>query len=473
LRRTASNFSKMPVITRALSEIKEKYNVHEVLGSGSFGIVRRCTNRKTGEELAVKTIAKSKINDVETLKREISILQEVHHPHIIRLVDVYEDFESIHLVTELCTGGELYDRLLEKSESEEGHFEENDVAVMIRDVLDAIAYCHSINVVHRDLKPENFLLANEDEDAPIKIIDFGLSRHADPTFGVMESRVGTPYYVAPEVLQRHYTSKCDIWSIGVIVYILLCGFAPFAGDNDYETMYQIENYELEFPSPEWDDISHEAKDFVKSLLRKDPTHRPTAKEAMANPWIARFVKEEAEPLKEDEEVVAMPPLPSRKASVGDMPLPLQSKPRPSVGPLVPPPKPLTRISSTTIRLDGDKTTAFRKFLQNIKIKKAMGNLTRGLSSLEVKALGSIFQRVDRDGDGRIALQDIDKAVEMDPKFSGSMKEKLKELRDKLPMRRWQRLDVSALIDAAATSAESEEGKDNKEKDSARRQSADL
>ena len=132
-----------------------RYKVKEVLGKGTFGVVRRCKSKETGENLAVKTILKSKVPNFDTLRREIEILNEVDHPHIIKLHDVYEDSKSIHLVTELCTGGELYDKVIEKTNSEEGHFSEYDAGRIIRNILDAIAYCHDVkNIVHRDLKPE-------------------------------------------------------------------------------------------------------------------------------------------------------------------------------------------------------------------------------------------------------------------------------------------------------------------------------
>lgn len=201
-----------------------RYKILELLGSGSFGTVRKCRDRETGEYFACKTIKKERVDNVESLRREISILKKVNHPHIIKLQDVYEDKKYIHLVTELCTGGELYDRVLEKSQTEEGHFSEDDAAILVRDILDAIRYCHDeIHIVHRDLKPENFLLKDESDDAPIKVIDFGrlsrwsilgavkvfvltfnpcpprttgLSRKDDAPQGVMTSRVGTPFYVA-------------------------------------------------------------------------------------------------------------------------------------------------------------------------------------------------------------------------------------------------------------------------------------
>lgn len=171
-----------------------RYELLEVIGSGAFGVVRKCRNRQTGELAAVKTIEKARVENLENLQREIELLREVHHPHIIELYDVYDDALSLHLVTELCTGGELYDKVIEKAENDEGHFSEEDAAILIRDILDAIRYIHDeLNIVHRDLKPENFLLKDETDDADIKIIDFGLSRRNDAPFGLMSSRVGTYY----------------------------------------------------------------------------------------------------------------------------------------------------------------------------------------------------------------------------------------------------------------------------------------
>mmetsp|Transcript_32996 Transcript_32996/g.80202 ORF Transcript_32996/g.80202 Transcript_32996/m.80202 type:complete len:272 (-) Transcript_32996:651-1466(-) len=212
----------MGMVCDELSNVKIKYKILELLGSGSFGTVRKCRDRKTGELFACKTIKKEVVDDPTNLRREIDLLQSVEHPNIIKFQDVYEDEHNIHLVTELCTGGELYDRVLDYAESDQGHFLEEDAAILIRDILDALRYLHDkCHIVHRDLKPENFLLKDDSPNAPIKIIDFGLSRKDDAPFGIMCSRVGTPYYVAPEVLLNEYTYKVDIWSVGVIAYILL------------------------------------------------------------------------------------------------------------------------------------------------------------------------------------------------------------------------------------------------------------
>jgi calcium-dependent protein kinase len=168
-----------------------RYSLESIIGTGSFGTVRKCRDKVTGELFACKTIRKDRVEDPEVLRNEIDLLAQVRHPHIIQFMDVYEDFQQIHIVTELCTGGELYDRVIEKAESEEKHFKERDAARIIRDILDAIAYCHDHKIVHRDLKPENFLMKDESDDAGVKIIDFGLSRKDDMPYGIMSSRVGT------------------------------------------------------------------------------------------------------------------------------------------------------------------------------------------------------------------------------------------------------------------------------------------
>jgi len=262
------------MITDALSDVRVNYHIDpKELGHGHYGVVRKCMHRESGEWYAIKSIRKSKVNKIEVLKREIEILKEVKHPNIIRLVEVYEDERYLHLITELCTGGELFDRIIAKTQSAEGHFSEHDAAALVNDILDAIRYCHEKKIVHRDLKPENFLFLTESEDAPVKIIDFGLSRHDDADLGIMQTKVGTPYYVAPEVLRREYTKSCDIWSIGVITYILLCGYPPFYGDSDTQIFESVRVGNFDFPSPEWDDISQSAKDFVILLLKKDPKKR--------------------------------------------------------------------------------------------------------------------------------------------------------------------------------------------------------
>jgi hypothetical protein len=185
------------MITDTLSDVRVKYHINpKEIGHGHYGVVRKCMDRETKTWYAIKSIRKSKVGKIEVLKREIALLKEVDHPNIIKLIEAHEDQKYLHLITELCTGGELFDRIIAKTQSDEGHFSEADAAKIVKCILDAIAYCHDVKgIVHRDLKPENFLFSTPDEDAVIKIIDFGLSRHDDMKLGIMNTKVGTPYYV--------------------------------------------------------------------------------------------------------------------------------------------------------------------------------------------------------------------------------------------------------------------------------------
>ncbi|KAM3571015.1 hypothetical protein VYU27_006930 [Nannochloropsis oceanica] len=272
-------------VTAGNKDVKTKYDIDpREIGHGHYGVVRKAKNRETGEAFAIKTIRKAKVSRLDSLRREIDILTTVDHPHIIKLVDVYEDDKYLHLVTELCTGGEMFDRIIAKTKSAEGHYSEKDAAGIMRKILDAIDYCHTVhNICHRDLKPENFLFKTTEETAELKIIDFGLSRFEDDQ-KYMTTRVGTPYYIAPEVLNRMYDKSCDLWSIGVIMYILLCGYPPFYGDTDADIFASVRRAQFSFPSPEWDEISPGAKDLIRKLLSKDPRKRPTAAAALNHEW---------------------------------------------------------------------------------------------------------------------------------------------------------------------------------------------
>ena len=183
------------MITDALGDVRVNYHIEaKELGHGHYGVVRKCMHRESCNWYAIKSIRKAKVSKIEVLKREIEILKEVKHPHIIELIEVYEDERYLHLITELCTGGELFDRIIAKTQSAEGHFSEHDAAKLVRDILDAIRYCHDVKgIVHRDLKPENFLFLTEADLAPIKIIDFGLSRHDDAVSGIMQTKVGSTW----------------------------------------------------------------------------------------------------------------------------------------------------------------------------------------------------------------------------------------------------------------------------------------
>jgi len=202
-------------------------------------------------------------------------------PNIVALDDIYESGGHLYLIMQLVSGGELFDRIVEK-----GFYTERDASRLIFQVLDAVKYLHDLGIVHRDLKPENLLYYSLDEDSKIMISDFGLSKMEDPG-SVLSTACGTPGYVAPEVLaQKPYSKAVDCWSIGVIAYILLCGYPPFYDENDAKLFEQILKAEYEFDSPYWDDISDSAKDFIQHLMEKDPEKRFTCEQALQHPWIA-------------------------------------------------------------------------------------------------------------------------------------------------------------------------------------------
>ncbi|CAD7702477.1 unnamed protein product [Ostreobium quekettii] len=220
-------------------------------------------------------------SDVEDVKREIQILHTLAgHPNVVTLKAVYEDSENIHLVMELCTGGELFERICDR-----GAYTEQDAADAIRTMLQVVAHCHDMGIIHRDLKPENFLLADPSDYAPLKAIDFGLSAFFKEG-QVMDEVVGTPYYVAPEVLNKHYSKEADVWSMGVILYILLIGVPPFYKDTDEEIFEAIQDGYVDFECDPWPDISDAALDMCQRMLAMDPSQRPTADELLCHPFLA-------------------------------------------------------------------------------------------------------------------------------------------------------------------------------------------
>lgn len=278
-------------ITGRFSNIETKYQVDPiVLGSGHHGSVRRCIDRVTGVRYAVKSICKhDRSVKLPGLSREIMLLRNMKHRSIIQLVDVFEDANYVHIVTELCEGGELFDKIVQKASEDNGTpcFEEDEAARIIRQVLESVSYMHQHHVVHRDIKPENILFQTSDPNSPIKIIDFGLSRqHLHGMELPMSTIVGTPYYIAPEVLRKKYDRSCDLWSVGVIAYILLCGYPPFNGGNNHDTHRAVLRGEYRFHASDWQDISVEARDFVRRLLVGDPRKRMTVDQALNHPWFA-------------------------------------------------------------------------------------------------------------------------------------------------------------------------------------------
>ena len=229
--------------------------------------------------------------ELDRLKYEIDILKSLSHPNIVTLYEVYENSANILLLTELCDGRELFDEIQEKS-----RFPEEASALVTKQLLQATAYCHKNNIAHRDLKPENILLDIKKEGT-IKVIDFGTSHHyQSDQENQLHEFYGTPYYLAPEIFSGSYNEKCDLWSIGVILYVMLCGSPPFHGDSDEDVLKQVKEAKWSFPDDEiWADISKDAKDLVSKLMNPNPKHRLTAQQALQHKWIQTKVHKKFDP----------------------------------------------------------------------------------------------------------------------------------------------------------------------------------
>ncbi|XP_019149712.1 PREDICTED: calcium-dependent protein kinase SK5-like [Ipomoea nil] len=270
----------LPYRTEPLQRL---YTIGKKLGQGQFGTTHLCTEKATGTAYACKSIPKKKLfcsEDYEDVWREIQIMHHLsEHPNVVRIKGTFEDALYVHIVMELCAGGELFDRIVEK-----GHYSEREAAKLLKTIVGVVEACHSLGVMHRDLKPENFLCLSTDEDATLKAIDFGLSVFYKPG-EIFSDVVGSPYYVAPEVLRKQYGPESDVWSAGIILYILLSGVPPFWAETEMGIFRQILKEKLDLESEPWPGISDSAKDLICKMLDRDPEKRLTAHEVLCHPWI--------------------------------------------------------------------------------------------------------------------------------------------------------------------------------------------
>ncbi|KAJ8446841.1 hypothetical protein Cgig2_016151 [Carnegiea gigantea] len=345
-----------PVLGRPMEDVKSMYTFGKELGRGQFGVTHLVTHKQTGEQFACKTIAKRKLinkEDIEDVRREVQIM---HHltgqPNIVELKGAYEDKHSVHLVMELCAGGELFDRIIAK-----GHYTERAAAALLRTIVQIVHTCHTMGVIHRDLKPENFLLLNKDENSPIKATDFGLSVFYKPgeTF---KDIVGSAYYIAPEVLKRKYGPEADIWSIGVMLYIFLSGVPPFWAETEHGIFNAILRGHVDFSSDPWPSISSQAKDLVRKMLNTDPKQRLTAYQVLNHSWI-----------KEDGEAPDTP-------------------------------------------LDNAVLNRLKQFRAMNKFKKVALRVIAGcLSEEEIMGLKQLFKSIDTDNSGSITLEELKQGLQ--------------------------------------------------------------
>ncbi|KAF3452527.1 hypothetical protein FNV43_RR02960 [Rhamnella rubrinervis] len=277
-------------------DISAQYDLGRELGRGEFGVTYLCTDVSTSEKFACKSISKKKLRtavDIEDVRREVEIMKHLRqHPNIVTLRDTYEDDNAVHIVMELCEGGELFDRIVSR-----GHYTERAAAAVMRTIVEVVQNCHKHGVMHRDLKPENFLFANKKETSPLKAIDFGLSVFFEPGERFNEI-VGSPYYMAPEVLKRNYGPEIDVWSAGVILYILLCGVPPFWAETEQGVAQAIIRSVVDFKRDPWPRVSDNAKDLVRKMLDPDPNQRLTAQQVLDHPWLQNAKKAPNVPLGE-------------------------------------------------------------------------------------------------------------------------------------------------------------------------------
>jgi serine/threonine protein kinase len=278
IRSVAAPTEKDPITP---GRVEDAYTVGNEIGKGGFSIVYEATKKSSGEKYAIKRIMKNEEGvDVDLLKREIYIMIKVNHPNILKLFEVYEDEEHFFLVLELVEGSELFDKIVDL-----GNYSEKDAANIVRQIVSAVEYLHQNGIVHRDLKPENLLSSGEGEKEVVKVADFGFAKN----FGEekLMTSCGSPGYVAPEVLTEDtYTNAVDMWSVGVIVYILLSGYPPFFDESPPKIFKKITEVKYDFDDPAWDGVSETAKDLIRKLLVKDPVSRLNATDALKHPWLA-------------------------------------------------------------------------------------------------------------------------------------------------------------------------------------------
>ncbi|XP_065106750.1 calcium/calmodulin-dependent protein kinase (CaM kinase) II beta 1 isoform X37 [Paramisgurnus dabryanus] len=271
--------------TTTCTRFTDEYQLYEELGKGAFSIVRRCVKLSTGQEYAAKIINTKKLSarDHQKLEREARICRLLKHPNIVRLHDSISEEGFHYLLFDLVTGGELFEDIVARE-----YYSEADASHCIHQILDSVHHIHQHDIVHRDLKPENLLLASKCKNAAVKLADFGLAIEVQGDQQAWFGFAGTPGYLSPEVLRKEaYGKPVDIWACGVILYILLVGYPPFWDEDQHKLYQQIKAGAYDFPSPEWDTVTPEAKNLINQMLTINPAKRITAQEALKHPWVCQ------------------------------------------------------------------------------------------------------------------------------------------------------------------------------------------
>lgn len=335
--------------------IEARYKELMTVGRGTWGEVKAVVDITTGTKRAAKKIPKYFVEDADRFRQEIEIMKTLDHPNIVRLFESFEDSKDIYLVMDYCAGGELFDRLVDG-----GTFNESLAARVMVQILQAVAYCHSKSVCHRDLKPENFLFLNKSPWSALKLIDFGLAslfREGVP----LSTKAGTPYYVSPQVLEGSYGAECDVWSAGVIMYILLCGYPPFNSFSDRGIMEKVKTAKVRFNEVDWAGVSDDAKHLISLLLQKDPSRRIRAEQALRHRWF---------------KMVAQP-------------------------------------FATERTFGQELLTKFRRFQGLSRLKKiALTIIAQNIDENEIATLRDIFLALDTQGDGVLSVDEVRQAIQL-------------------------------------------------------------
>uniref|UniRef100_A0A671RHB0 calcium/calmodulin-dependent protein kinase n=1 Tax=Sinocyclocheilus anshuiensis TaxID=1608454 RepID=A0A671RHB0_9TELE len=377
----------------------DEYQLYEELGKGAFSVVRRCVKKSTGQEYAAKIINTKKLSarDHQKLEREARICRLLKHPNIVRLHDSISEEGFHYLVFDLVTGGELFEDIVARE-----YYSEADASHCINQILESVSHIHQHDIVHRDLKPENLLLASKMKGAAVKLADFGLAIEVQGDQQAWFGFAGTPGYLSPEVLRKDpYGKPVDIWACGVILYILLVGYPPFWDEDQHKLYQQIKAGAYDFPSPEWDTVTAEAKNLINQMLTINPAKRITADQALKHPWVCQR-STVASMMHRQETVECLRKFNARRKLKG----PYTFSPQPCmVNSLLPPQEP----QATVVHNPADGIKSFEP-LPNQEIIKITEQLieainngdfeayTRicdpGLTSFEPEALGNLVEGMD-------------------------------------------------------------------------------
>ncbi|MCQ2819073.1 MAG: protein kinase [archaeon] len=273
-------FEKGFIVSKSRGEMTDKYNIEHLISTETYGEVLKVKNKTTGDKYLCKKILKSQIENNEEFENDIKIMQTVDHPSITKWYEIFEDKRAFYIIMEECKGGEFFEKMLRRIETN-NMYTEPEAAEKFKQIVSAVCYCHEKNISHKNLIPEKILFYESKDDSPIKVIDFGLSSLIG---GKMNTKLPSIYYVSPEALKGQFDKKSDIWSLGVLLYVILSGNIPFNGNNEKEVSERILKGEFSFKEEEWENISKEAKELISKLL-SPYDKRPNAQEILEDPWV--------------------------------------------------------------------------------------------------------------------------------------------------------------------------------------------